>query len=475
MVEPDCPYAVHLARSGRFRTVALDFDFKRGYLYVEVERQATLASKLLAKCGFRPVVVSTDGGFHVLATLADPVWADEIGPIIVRLARRFPALDPSPMMNPATGAIRPPGALHRSGARSSVVSGTLRDLQEGTFSAALEKLDRELLPDAANSPRGLLPATVSGDRTTNGLSPRIDQLLRNGDTTHQYLSRSEVVQAIATNAVRAGWSQECLFEALTDPANKGGAKLQRMKARGARKYIARSYLKAASYVKVEARLDEILERLRLHISTITWPGQAGATDLVVYRALLAIAERAKKLRFSASSRELAEIAAVGRTTAAKSVRRLIERGCVRLARRGERGDPHIYEFVLDAVSRGRAAFPPRVFEGAIATPSLDHEAFARKGLGPNGGRVYRYLQSLPETCVTPVAEALGIDVSTARRNLRKLESAGLASVRDGIWIAIPKDLDEVAAELGVTGLRVRKRQRHDEERKLFALARKVRN
>lgn len=80
------------------------------------------------------------------------------------------------------------------------------------------------------------------------VSGRIWALLKNGDVKGRYKSRSEVVQAIATEAVRTGKGRQWLWTVLTNPNNAGGQKvLELLENRGeavARAYVAHCYKKA---------------------------------------------------------------------------------------------------------------------------------------------------------------------------------------------------------------------------------------
>ncbi|WP_440901474.1 hypothetical protein, partial [Actinosynnema sp.] len=59
------------------------------------------------------------GGRHVWIGLADPVDADTVRTVAVLAKQLLPSLDSSPLTNPVTGAVRPPGAPHRRGGAST--------------------------------------------------------------------------------------------------------------------------------------------------------------------------------------------------------------------------------------------------------------------------------------------------------------------------------------------------------------------
>src|SRR5580704_13612746 len=76
-----------------------------------------------AACGGRSFAdVSPTGGRHVYVLWSRPRPITEIRPLMRALCARYPSLDPAPMLNPAAGCIRPPGARHRTGGHQELTT-----------------------------------------------------------------------------------------------------------------------------------------------------------------------------------------------------------------------------------------------------------------------------------------------------------------------------------------------------------------
>src|SRR5664279_6099966 len=71
-------------------------------------------------------------GRHVWVARAEPVTAAVVAGIAHGLAGMLPSLDTAPLLNSRTGALRPPGAPHRSGGTSQVIAGDIRTLLHPT-------------------------------------------------------------------------------------------------------------------------------------------------------------------------------------------------------------------------------------------------------------------------------------------------------------------------------------------------------
>ncbi|MGY2092783.1 hypothetical protein [Nocardia gipuzkoensis] len=114
---PDQPAAVPIYRDGRTRLLALDFDSNRD-CPVAVDRDVERCLQWLREAGGRAITDhSTSGGRHILIPLPlgdtlDPIEAETL---VRALAARLPSLDITPILNPATGCITPPGSRCKQG------------------------------------------------------------------------------------------------------------------------------------------------------------------------------------------------------------------------------------------------------------------------------------------------------------------------------------------------------------------------
>ncbi|MGL4173659.1 MAG: hypothetical protein ACRCTR_06255 [Actinomycetota bacterium] len=137
--EPDRPWAVNLAgANGAYRLLAFDLDAKTQENAVVADRDARMLADLLADVGLPSVVCESGptGGRHVWTGLAESVDAETIRILAEQARRLCPTLDIAPLSNPATGCVRPPGAPHRSGGRSTVIAGDLSAITAPAGTAA---------------------------------------------------------------------------------------------------------------------------------------------------------------------------------------------------------------------------------------------------------------------------------------------------------------------------------------------------
>ena len=198
-------------------------------------------------------------------------------------------------------------------------------------------------------------------------------------------------------------------------------------------------------------------------------GSAGATDLAVSQAILFVVHRAWEIEVGIAVREGAEITGFSRSTIAISFGRLTPIGFIRRTRLAEGGRPAIYRLVPRVCLMTSC---PHLLSGS--GPAMHHDendVFRRKGLGPNARRIWLNLKRNPQSTVTQISLALGIDRTTARRNLNELQRYGLA-IQQGTpakWSHLDRDLNLVARELGTAGSLERQRTQHAVERRAFYL------
>ncbi|MDJ0344253.1 hypothetical protein QMK19_29020 [Streptomyces sp. H10-C2] len=127
------PVAMYLARRQwaqndvyRFLFVVFDLDASRGGA-VRVWADALALGKLLAAHGIRavPVASGPGGGVHLWTSVPKGMSPSLALRIMEAAQALFPTLDTSPMTNPAAGAVRPPGSLHRKGGFARLTAHTI--------------------------------------------------------------------------------------------------------------------------------------------------------------------------------------------------------------------------------------------------------------------------------------------------------------------------------------------------------------
>ena len=123
---PVTPWAVNLADThGRFWLLCADLDAKPS---AEAAGADTVRlSGLLSEAGIPHLVCVSGptGGRHVWIGLRESVDAEVVGALAFLLKGWLPSLDVAPLVNPASGCVRPPGAPHRLGGHSQPIAGIL--------------------------------------------------------------------------------------------------------------------------------------------------------------------------------------------------------------------------------------------------------------------------------------------------------------------------------------------------------------
>jgi len=157
---PTGPWAMYLADPAGYRFLGFDLDAKRG----NAGRDAGRLSLWLDECSIEHVVAASgpSGGRHVWIALDEPAAPTLVRELADLAGSLLPSLDKTPLTNPATGCLRPPGAPHRDGGISAVVRGRIETLQVApTTLDELEQL-RALLVDAGADVETPLTSIVRG-------------------------------------------------------------------------------------------------------------------------------------------------------------------------------------------------------------------------------------------------------------------------------------------------------------------------
>lgn len=519
--EPDRPWAVYLAAPDRqFRLLAFDLDAKTPGAAAAAARDADVLTGLLTDVGLRPVVCQSGptGGRHVWAALAEPADPETVA-TLARLARHVcPTLDVAPLSNPATGCVRPPGAPHRSGGRSMVLSGDLDALTapSGTVAqvrALIQSLSR-LVEDG--EPAGTLelrrpvPLDEHGRRYLPG--PRrqlpavsaaaLDEDAASGDA-------SAVLWRVLIGAASARWRHADI--AALAPTSPGlehvrtyRDRSQRLPrgGRGAAEVLRRQWDKAVSYVATtghragddptfDARADAIARLVRdvqsrADVAAGRWTQGSGPADRRVLDVLCVLALQAIRDSVEADTRRLALLAGVGRETARTSLLRLAGDGWI--ARAQAATGPHGAHWTIRPTGdvhrvpdEDRSQADPRP-EGAGAaerlallstltarTTDAAHDLFTtRPALGHLAGNAYARTHAEPQE-LQDIARSLGATPEVAALVLGRLVSAGVLLHGRGGWRRRGADSRKQAAiRLGVDGRLADRARRYSVERELWA-------
>ena len=519
---PTTPWAIYLTDTKhRYRLLCFDLDGKTPEAAEAAAQDTAALTQLLIDAGLAPIVCQSgpSGGRHIWVSLAEGVEAD----LVHRLAHLAKALhrtlDLSPIKNIAAGCVRPPGAPHRHGGSSQVLSGDLDALMAPTgttaqVSAAVERLAQlvnELAADA-NTEAFAADITQDGRRhdhipgTKRELAPGAAAALRADAAT---TDASAVLWRILTAAATAHWQYGDIarlvetapgLEHVRTRKEDGGRRVTRTAAEAAR-VLRRQWDKAVAYIAsgrravgsdptFDARADAIAHQVRDVQTRATaapgrWNRGGGPADRRVLDALCTLALQALSADVEADTRRLALMVGIGRETARTALLRLADDGWITRTQEAEGAraarwkiGPHDVINSNPANARSQTAHRPPG-SGAAARNALllelterlnasAHDVFTLGALGLHTGNLFARCTASPLN-VEDLAYLAGADLAQTARTLTRLTDAGLLLLsRDG-WKLPPLDRrDAVAAEYGVTGRLAARAERYAFEREMWA-------
>ena len=519
--EVDRPWAVYLAGSDRrFRLLAFDLDAKGAGTAAAAERDADVLAALLTDVGLSAVVCQSGpgGGRHVWTSLVEGVDAETVA-TLARLARHVcPTLDLSPLSNPVTGCVRPPGAPHRAGGRSTVLSGDLSALTAPSGTAAqvralVERL-AQLVVDAEPAhdldPHTPLPVDEHARLYLPGPRrelPAVSAAALREDAASG--DASAILWRVLIGAVAARWRYADVA-ALVDTA-PGLEHVRTERDRGQRRprgrvdaarVLRRQWDKAVRYVATadrqvgddptfDPRAGAIAAQVRAvqtraDVAAGRWTRGGGPADRRVLDVLCLLALQAVSAAVEADTRRLALLAGIGRETARTALQRLSQEGWIVQAQpaAGVRAahwtiDPTVA--VHNHLDLDRSQADPRpAGAGSAERSSLlaslsarvsaaTHDLFTHgPALGHHAGNTYART-STEAAQLDDLARATGASPASTARTLARLTSAGvLVQTRDG-WRRHARDRRHAAAvRLGVAGRLDERAARYRVERELWA-------
>lgn len=519
-VEPGRPWAVYLAGTDRrFRLLCFDLDAKTADAAAGAARDAEILVELLSSAGLEPVVCASGptGGRHVWVGLVESVDADTVATLARFTQRLCPTLDIAPLMNPATGCVRPPGAPHRAGGHSTPISGDTAVLAAPTGTAASVVLVVErlagLIDDAGHSPtvdpRKPLPLDKHARLYLPG--PRQELPAVSAAALQEDAAcgdASAVLWRVLIGAASARWRHADIAALVaTSPglehirtARDGGNRIPRNRA-DARRVLCRQWDKAVRHVATsdrrvgddptfDARADAIAAQVR-HLQTRAdsaagrWLRGGGPADRRVLDVLCVLALQALHATVEADTRRLALLAGIGRETARTALLRLAEDGWITHTRAAE--GPHGahwqiagFEAFHSTADPARSQADPRPHGAGPAertllladltarTAAAAHDVFTPSpALGLLAGNIYARTTTDPQTA-DALAHTLGATPEDLISTLHQLAAVGLLIHTRNGWQRHPSDPRAVAQRLDVGGRLEERRRRYDLERVQWA-------
>lgn len=411
---PAGPYAIHLAdTAGRFRWICFDLDAKRGQVGPDL---ATLL-RWLEEAGLTYVVAASGAadGRHVWVTAEQPLDAAVVASIAQAAARRLPTLDHGMLCNPRQGGVRPIGAPHRQGGRSTLLApceprraaGLLTPATCGNVPDAFARL--LLIINAVPAPAAPRPRLVDDTTVqviTDELGPRLPGTPSTvlDDDTIRLLTRrppeeraSETLASLLTKLALRRWTWPMVKRLLKEKRHREGgllhactrpgsgslrevlddeetlAKLRRQWARCV-EYAATLPLTRESQewtdrigdiVALVDQLQQAADACPRRWATDSGPADRAALDLCCLLAL-----RAGTTVLSLDVRRAALATGHGRSTMHRALARLSLDGW--LAKRDADGAAGTYELL--PITTGHPAFSPHAKGGTQGTPPPSGEA-----------------------------------------------------------------------------------------------------
>lgn len=522
---PQAPWAVYLTDDARdYWLLAFDFDAKheRGRDAAAADADALRAR--LTAAGIASVLCASGpaGGRHVWIALCEPVPAATVGQLARLLRPLYPTLDLSPITNPATGCVRPPGAPHRDGGVSEVIDGSLSALTEPTageihVEALLELIARDVNDRADSATAAAAPIA----RGTDGRGlPYIEGAPRKlSRAAHHALmapmargaDASATLWRALTGAAAAHWRWPDVkpylatapgFEHARSRAVAGG-RVARPPAE-AQAILRRQWQRAVTHVAsgqrptghdpefparaaaIAARIDHLQQRA--DACGGRWARGGGPADRRVLDVLCLLALEAVQPIVEADIRRVGMMAGVSRETARTALLRLAADGWITRASAADGPRAAHWEIGRPvAIHRDIPTARSQVTHAPCHTPATGaaernalllllrertqtaaHDAFTPPALGLLAGTVYARCTSTPQS-LPDLLLSTGLPAAQLRGILDRLTRAGLLLLTGDGWRRTdPAARDRAAALCGTTGLLAARRARYLAERELWA-------
>ncbi len=513
---PGAPWAVYLADdAGAFRLLAFDFDAGKGDPAADADtlcgwlEQARLPHVLACS--------GPSGGRHVWLALAEGLAAGTVD-VLARLVRaRLPSLDIAPLANPVTGCVRPPGAPHRAGGVSRVLSGDLAILTAPSVSAAgvgrlLEQLTAARLePATPVDPAARLPTDRAGRLYLPGVRrelPPASAAALAGEA--DAADASAVLRRVLAGAAAARWrcadiaalvARSPGLEHLRSQGQGPGAPRRVRSPAECGRVLSRQWDRAVRWVaahpRAAAEQDPTFEPRAAALAAVVdavqaradaaagrWAGPGGPADRRVLDAICVLSLQAMSGPVEADIRRLGLLCGIGRETARTALIRLSTGGW--LARLCPADGPRAAVWILSqGLSTatdvpGRSQADPRPPGAGSAErnrwivllrtrlSAAAHDVFTPAGgLGHATGQLYATLTAKPVS-IGQLAHRLGSTADETGYRLGLLRAVRLARRTPAGWCVVRGDRrDRAALHLGVAGRLADRARRYALEREAW--------
>ena len=518
--QPDAPWATYLAdATGRYRLICFDLDAKTPAGRDQAAVDADRLTQLLTDQDLDVVVCASGptGGRHVWTAVVDGADPGMVAQL-ARLARHLcPTVDLAPLSNPATGCVRPPGAPHRAGGRSTVLHGDLEALTAPRGTAAqlvqvVEAIAQQVAtsePMADVDPGRPLPLDDHGRLYLPGPRrplPAPSQAAVAEDAAAG--DASAVLWRVLIGAAASRWHHADVAALVATSPGLEHVRSYRDRGRriprsaiDAERLLRRQWDKAVRYVATHPRqagddptFDDRAGAIAAQVRQLQdaaqaaagrWSHGGGPADRRILDVLCVLALQSLQGVVEADTRRLAQLAGCGRETARVALYRLAADGWI--TRTDEAHGCHGARWALGTfhssyeLARSQAdprAALPRHTGAAERTAQLAHlldktaaaahDAFTPgPGLGLHAGNVYA--ATTTDSTTHDVARTTGTSEARAQQDLTRLAAAGLIrSTKKGWRRRGRAALDRAATQRGVDGRLDERKRRYAVERELWA-------
>lgn len=520
-IEPTTPWAMNLADdTGVFRFLCFDFDGKiKGEVDADLMEQAQdecdALSRILDSLLIAHVVCQSSGtgGRHIWIALRDGAAAERMAALSGAAHANFRTLDHGMLNNPRTGAARPPLSPHRDGSSSTVLWGDLDALTAAT--TMLDDLDA--LTAALDKRKPALRAADSAPTGPVNEHHRVHRALSRAGTAHMATvnggsNPSWTGFMCLLSAANAGWTLgDVEHAAKRAPGmehyrtkNNGRGSRHSRSAGEARARLERQWAKALQFAAVQRPLPAVREPVDLTelnalvtdvdllLSRLTAsPGRWGRTEKAISQRtiLLSLAYltlQTGKRVIAASTRDLALMGGLGRTTAADALTALARDGFVERVTPSDDSNAAEWRLLREFSTTPGTVRPqplnnPRPpaelfnLRAALVTALENqltdqrHDLFTRAGLGHLAGKIYALLRQIPALTVESAARLLGVSIRHTATILSRLRRHKLIVKHPEGWARSKRDLrDHAARTEGVAGALADRAERYRAEREVWA-------
>ncbi len=295
------------------------------------------------------------------------------------------------------------------------------------------------------------------------------------DTIRHYATRSEAEEACIASLINAGHDFDSVLSLFTQYPGAGKfAEMRVKRPRNAIKWLKHSFDEARRWTSAnESKGRRLAEAAIEWAASRPWPGRTGAVDKAIYTAHAEIAQRAGRVQYGASCRELAELAAVGFKTAIRATHRITASGLITLEAKFTVSCPNRYR--LETFGRSDTLPKNSIVRECVTTPT-EHDAFRGRYLGKTAAEIWGLLQAEPLTAAE-LAERTGRYLGTVKRTLARMrrivdtvtgEVISEMVTPDGDkWHACADvDLDGLAKFFCTAGKAADQKKQHAEERRI---------